>query len=634
MLVPKLTRTTPIYCLLFLIVGATFAGMAWMSLARYDAYTTGMLDLGNMSQAVWSGTQGKPLVYTDGDRPKSRLSWHAEIFYFLLVPIYRFFPSPVSLLVFQSALFAAGCIPLFLFARRKLKSPGWALVVTIIYLFYPVAQTAVLYDFHGDTLAMPLLLFAVEALDRRAWWSSAIWVALALSCKVYVAVPVATLGLVLWKKGEARVGKIMITAALAWFLALLVIVRPYFALPSTVEPAGTGAAYLQMYFGQLSGVLASSVPRLLTGLIVFGPALLLGLRAWLWLLPGLVIAVPGLLSTGPGPSYLYAYHHYALVVPFAIAAIVYGARDFRKMSEVSARDRASRGRSWQGDLALTMVITVLLSVVFVNTPLNPRFYSAPTGQRLEAAGYGVSSRDRLKDAWLKANVPPHVPIAASTMLAAHLTDRETLLTAYYSPESLARISSAVDYFVLDAFFEAGYGSSMEVEVETIENLLKDPRFSLLSAEDGLLLFGRNGDGLLQRAEYIELPEGKQPIANFDNGIALADFGVTPLGNRRYRFRYDWSRLESIPPLFAVTEFRGIDQAKFLDLPSYIFLSTSSRNTLKTVREEFDVELPDDLEKGTYELYVAWYDSTSKFAAESDYRSRVGKQIQVGSIAVY
>ncbi len=35
--------------------------------------------------------------------------------------------------------------------------------------FYPTALTSVLFDFHGDTLAMPLLLFALDALDQRAW---------------------------------------------------------------------------------------------------------------------------------------------------------------------------------------------------------------------------------------------------------------------------------------------------------------------------------------------------------------------------------------------------------------------------------------------------------------------------------
>jgi len=73
-------------------------------------------------------------------------------------------------------------------------------------VLYPTAQTAVLFDFHGDTLAMPCLMFALDALDRVDWRRYAIWIVLALLCKVCVAVSVGVMGAVLVFKGQRRVG--------------------------------------------------------------------------------------------------------------------------------------------------------------------------------------------------------------------------------------------------------------------------------------------------------------------------------------------------------------------------------------------------------------------------------------------
>src|SRR3712207_4189006 len=78
------------------------AMLCWLSIARYRGYNAGMLDLGNMSQAIASVLRGEPLVFTFKDGSMSRLSLHVELFYFLLVPLYALWSSPQVLLVFQA----------------------------------------------------------------------------------------------------------------------------------------------------------------------------------------------------------------------------------------------------------------------------------------------------------------------------------------------------------------------------------------------------------------------------------------------------------------------------------------------------------------------------------------------------
>src|SRR5690606_33765619 len=144
----------------------------------------------------------------------------------------------------------------------RLTSPAAALALAAIYLLFPVAQTAVLFEFHGDTLAMPLLLFALDALDRHAWRSYAFWLALALSCKFYVAVPVAVLGAILWLQGERRVGVATMLTAPLWGIVAFVGLRSLFAPPDVVDSTGTAGGYLRFYSGQLLSVSQTLPARL------------------------------------------------------------------------------------------------------------------------------------------------------------------------------------------------------------------------------------------------------------------------------------------------------------------------------------------------------------------------------------
>ena len=123
--------------LIFLIL-ANFLMMAGLSVAKYHGYNLVSFDLGNMSQAIWSATQGKPLIFTTDGIEWSRLSLHVELFYFLLTPFYALRPAPDTLLYIQAALYAIGAWPLYHFAYRRLANKWAALGLAAVYLLYPV----------------------------------------------------------------------------------------------------------------------------------------------------------------------------------------------------------------------------------------------------------------------------------------------------------------------------------------------------------------------------------------------------------------------------------------------------------------------------------------------------------------
>lgn len=613
--------------------------LAWLSVRRYVGYNAGMLDLGNMSQAIASVLRGQPLVFTYVDGPTSRLAVHVELFYLLLVPLWALWPDPRALLIAQAALYGAGAIPAFRLGARAARAPAGGLALAAIYLLYPVAQTAVLFDLHGDTLAMPLLLFALEALERRAWRTFAVWAALAVSCKFYVAAPVGLAGLVAWRAyGERRAGLATFVAALAYGLVAFLVVRPLFTTASTSE-AHSGLNYISFYFGRLEELASTALERLLSAAVVFGPALMLAWPGRRWLLPALPMALAALLSTGPGGSYDYRYHHYAVAVPFVVMAAAEGLARLRERAEAG-----QARRPWRGDMVFTAAIVALTGALLVDTPLNPLFWAAPPGMGRDPSVYGVTGRDAVKDAFLAERVPAGAPMAASTFLAPHLVERDTLyLTRYQDDpggERLPALLPEVDYVLADALFDWRVVEGQTVfggpayERAEIGLLLRAPAFGLVAADDGLLLFARGAAAPLAQAARTAPDPGGAPLA--DLGPAqLLDRRLEPLGGRRFRATLTWRLAGDAPPadLVAVSRLEGLPDARIVHLPTYALAPIATWEPGQVVEERFELEIPARAPAGAYRWRVGWYDLGHPEAYATDARSLVGVEADVGDIAV-
>ena len=92
--------------------------------AAYLNFRIGRFDLGNMVQAVWSTTQGRPLEMTDGSTGEQivRLGTHVDPLLVLLAPLWVVWPSPLMLALAQIAVVALGALPVFWLGRRHLGS--------------------------------------------------------------------------------------------------------------------------------------------------------------------------------------------------------------------------------------------------------------------------------------------------------------------------------------------------------------------------------------------------------------------------------------------------------------------------------------------------------------------------------
>ncbi len=616
----------------------------WLSIARYQGYNAGMLDLGNISQAIVSVNRGQPLVYTSPDGNASRLAGHVELIYYLVALAMTVWSDPRVLLILQAILTVSAAVAVYRMAQRRLPSltSFW---FAVGYLLFPTAVAAILFDFHGDTLAMPLLLWMLDALDDRAWFRFWILLLLSLICKFYIAAPVFLLGLTLLTARSApfelendpsrRNLGIAICAVTATYLLIIMLgVRPFFSNATS----GGSRAYASFYFGAVSSIgVAGVLDRVINLLAVLMPTAFLWWHARWTAAPGFAIIGPALLSTGPGAAYAWSYHHYAAAVPFLVAASVVGAArmvERTKNSRLRQRDASAVGLLFLG-------ASLLFHIWLNDTPLGITFWRAERGYGLDPSAYGRTSRDAVKDRWLAA-VPDDAPVAASNFLAPHLFRRDSLYLVRYPDEPnagrLAATLPNVKVALPDALFDfvqqtgRGFVGGVAYDLDAIRQLLQSPEWGLTAARDGLLRFERSPatDASLQQ-RIVSAPGEGTAVARFGDAIELISSAVEPLGGQRYRAVFRWRAIRDFQPdelWVAVSRLEGLPHARMVHLPSYALRSTPTWQAGEVWEEQFDVELPTEATPGQYQWLVGWYDTGHIDAFQTDERSRVGDEVPV------
>ncbi|GAA2475726.1 DUF2079 domain-containing protein [Streptomyces longisporus] len=152
----------------YLLATALFAAYAILSILRYEHLATRSWDLGIFEQAVRAYAHLRAPVVDLKGPGFNILGDHFSPVLALLAPVYRLFPSPVTLLIAQAALFALSAVPVTRAAAGLLGRPR-GLVLGVAYGLSWGLQRAVDFDFHEICFAVPLIAFSLEALLARRW---------------------------------------------------------------------------------------------------------------------------------------------------------------------------------------------------------------------------------------------------------------------------------------------------------------------------------------------------------------------------------------------------------------------------------------------------------------------------------
>lgn len=185
---------------------------AWVliaySVGQWRSLTVPSWDLAIFAELVKAYAHGQaPIVPIKGDH-FNLLGDHFHPLLVVLAPVWRLFPSALTLLVVQDLLLAVSAWPLTRLATR-LVGRWTALGLGFAYVFSWGIQGAVQAQFHEIALAVPMLAWGSVAFVERRWRACALWLAPLVLVKEDMGLTLLMAGLAIvvtaWQEGRRDV---------------------------------------------------------------------------------------------------------------------------------------------------------------------------------------------------------------------------------------------------------------------------------------------------------------------------------------------------------------------------------------------------------------------------------------------
>jgi len=377
-----------------------------LSLRIHHGLGTAAFDFGLYDQGMWLLSRFKaPFVTLMG---RNLFGDHTSFILLPLVPLYWLHPGAGTLLLVQSAAMAAGAIPVFLYARRRLHNEAVALLLAVGFLLNPALNWANLEGFHPDAFLSVFLGFAIYAALTSRWRMYLLFVVLVALTKEDTWLVLMPLGAWVALRRRPAIGLLTIAGSAVYPLALAPIILASF----------TGVLWPNAWripFGGLKGLFAETVRRpgnVASYLVSEGrPWYLWQMTApfaWAFLrLPS--VALIGVLALGANllSTFLYqhniGYHYSVVVVPALALGTVHALG--------AMKDR------WRWRMLTAVVLMGLWSALLWGPPplaRDPVVYWAPDHP------VAVAAREIIAD------IPAGASVAAHYAICPHLTHREQI----------------------------------------------------------------------------------------------------------------------------------------------------------------------------------------------------------------
>ncbi len=439
------------------VIAAVFCAfmIGTITCLRYLTFSSPNYDFGifcNMFHNM--STTGLPTTSSERETIISHFAVHISPVYYLILPFYMLFPSPLTLQIAQAVALASCILPLYLLARHYKLSHAVTAALAALYALYPAVSTGTFYDLHENCFLPTLLLWLFLLYEKKRWLAMTIAAVLVLSVKEDAAGYVVFFAIyVLLARRDWRRGIPLIVGAVAYFTVAVYILKQYGTgamfgryeevLGGNAELGGLVGTLLRdpLYFLELI-----TTPDHVNGKLKWLYIMLLPLGALLWMphrrYGRLLLLLPMFLNLLT--QYLYQYNvefQYSFgILPFLFYLLVQNAAD-------------AKPRTRRKHLVFSVVTALLLYVVLV----------MPSFAHYTKAYIEKYDHYQQIEAVLDT-VPDNVSVTTSAMYHPHLAQRAIVYEDFY------HTATDTDYAVLDMrpsmeeqsipflhnFLEAGY----------------------------------------------------------------------------------------------------------------------------------------------------------------------------------
>ncbi len=453
--------------------------MATLTVLRHNAFASNF-DLSNMDHTLWNTLYGDFFSLRFGEEYVSRLSVHADFILILLSPFYLLWNDVRILIISESVFLALGAIPTYLLANKVLKNKVISLAIVLVYLLNPGMQWTDFYDFHGVSLAIPLLLAAFYSAYTKKWKWFALFSFLAILTKEQISLYLMMLGIfIFFIFKERKIGVITSIIGLVWFITMVFAVIPYFS----PQGAHWGLDMYQPSVGiQKTSIRinADSIKTFFTPDTFNYYNNLLKPFAYIPLLgfPWLLLSLPelGINVLGMGSMRTIHFHYDSGITPSLVIASIFGIYYFSLLLQ-----RLKPVKKYAKTLVYIFCLGMLAIALRVNYNLSP----LPTTPSCWCFIYDVKEEDKAFEKALQA-IPKDASITASLEVRPHVNHRKEVYFVPIATESAQFIALITQNRIIGNF------EPKEYENKLIPILLSNKDHKVIFKSKHFYLFERIG----------------------------------------------------------------------------------------------------------------------------------------------
>ena len=407
-----------------------FALSFWVILLSYKFFHFGYndWDFAFFSQGMWNLSHGSMYVSLFN---ANIFSNHANLIAYLILPIYKIFPHPLTLIFLKVISYLMAAVILYILAKEKLD-PLSAILLLWLYLSYPPNMFGLLYEFDFESLAPGVLMLILYFYVKDRWLEFLIGAVVLILIKENLPLIILAFSIhaLFVKKDKIRWVIIPGILALTSFYLLIFIFIPYIS----GLPLGREMPYY--YIGQNYKALGGSLVGILSSVIfhpvkiwscmmtrlnlnffvaIFNPLMYLPIGA-----PGILFLVSPiflqhLLSASP-TEHDIRFFYVMTIAPVLFLATIETLTFFNKNLNKTHR--------------LVLFLLLLINIVI----LSVNFHTFKI--RILMTDSLHETNERVNDRWeLVRLIPPDASVVASFSFLTQLSQRNNL-DAFYKIYSL------------------------------------------------------------------------------------------------------------------------------------------------------------------------------------------------------